>query len=72
MFLLNASRPEKYREHSQVQLAGALERIQALRNEGLGFDRIAVRVNDEGFRSKAGRSQYGFVVKRILTGQKVP
>jgi hypothetical protein len=44
----------------------ALKRIQALRKEGLGFDRIAARLNDEGI----GRPWNGFVVNRILIGQK--
>ena len=50
--------------------AAALERIQALRKEGLGFDRIAARLNDEGIPSRTGRPWHGFVVNRILTGQK--
>jgi DNA invertase Pin-like site-specific DNA recombinase len=51
--------------------AAALERIQALRKEGLGFDRIAARLNKEGVPSRTGRPWHGFVVNRILTGQKV-
>lgn len=51
--------------------AAALERIQALRKEGLGFDRIAARLNEEGVPSRTGRPWHGFVVNRILTGQKV-
>jgi hypothetical protein len=46
--------------------AAVLERIQALRKEGLGFDRIAARLNDEGI----GRPWHGFVVNRILIGQR--
>jgi DNA invertase Pin-like site-specific DNA recombinase len=51
--------------------AAALERIQALRKEGLGFDRIAAQLNAEGIPSRTGRSWHGFVVNRILTGQEV-
>jgi hypothetical protein len=59
-------RPEKYRKHSQVQLAAAPERIHALRNEVLGFDHIAARLNDEGIPSGTERPWHGFVVNRIL------
>jgi hypothetical protein len=59
-------RPEKYREHSRVQLAAALERIQALRNEVLGFDHIAARLNDEGIPSRTGRPWHGFAINPIL------
>jgi hypothetical protein len=37
----------------------------------LGFDRIAAQLNTEGIPSRTGRSWHGFVVNRILTGQKV-
>jgi DNA invertase Pin-like site-specific DNA recombinase len=50
--------------------AAALERIQALRKEGLGFDRIAAQLNAEGIPSRTGRPWHGFVVNRILSGQK--
>jgi hypothetical protein len=39
--------------------------------EGLGFDRITVRLNEEGVPSRTGRPGHGFVVNRIRTGQKV-
>ena len=51
--------------------AAALKRIQTLRKEGLGFDRIAARLNEEGVPSRTGRLWHGFVINRILTGQKV-
>jgi len=51
--------------------AAALERIQALGKEGLGFDRIAARLNEEGVPSRTGRPWHGFVVNRMLTGQKI-
>jgi hypothetical protein len=51
----------------------ALERIQVLRKGGLGFDRIAARLNEGAFRPGPGGRGTGlsFVVDRILTGQKI-
>ncbi len=51
--------------------AKALERVQALRNEGLGFDRIAARLNSEGVPTRTGKPWHGVVVNRILTGRKL-
>ena len=48
--------------------ATAAERIQALRNEGLGFDRIARQLNSEGIPTRTGRPWHGVVVNRILEG----
>ena len=48
----------------------ALERLRALRNEGLGFDRIAARLNDEHIPTRTGRPWHGVVVNRILTGKR--
>ena len=50
--------------------AKALERICALRNEGLGFDRIAARLNAEGVPTRTKKAWHGIVVNRILTAQK--
>jgi DNA invertase Pin-like site-specific DNA recombinase len=47
--------------------AKALERIRVLRAEGLGFDRIAERLNGEGVPTRTGRRWHGVVVNRILT-----
>lgn len=47
--------------------ANALERIRALRNEGLGFDRIAARLNADGVPTRTGKPWHGIVVKRILS-----
>ena len=44
-----------------------LERLKALRVEGLGFDRIAARMNAEGFPTRTGRPWHGVVINRILT-----
>jgi len=43
-----------------------LERMKALRDEGLGFDRIAVKLNEEGIKPRRGR-WHGVVVNRILS-----
>jgi len=48
----------------------ALERLKALRAEGLGFDRIAARMNEEGISTRTGRPWHGVVVNRILTGKR--
>jgi hypothetical protein len=50
--------------------AAALERARALRTEGLGFDRIAARMNQEGIPTRTGRPWHGVVVNRILTGER--
>ena len=47
--------------------AVALDRLKALRAEGLGFDRIAARLNVEGVPTRTGRPWHGIVVNRILT-----
>ena len=49
--------------------AAALERMKALRAEGLGFDRIAARMNAEDVATRTGRPWHGIVVNRILTGK---
>jgi len=48
----------------------ALDRMKALRAEGLGFDRIAARLNEEKIPSRTGRPWHGLVVNRILTGKR--
>jgi hypothetical protein len=50
--------------------AAALERLKALRAEGLGFDRIAARLNEEGIPTRTGKPWRGVVVNRILTGKR--
>jgi hypothetical protein len=50
--------------------AEALERLKWLRVEGLGFDRIAARLNDEHIPTRTGRPWHGVVVNRILTGKR--
>jgi DNA invertase Pin-like site-specific DNA recombinase len=48
----------------------ALERTKTLRAEGLGFDRIAAKLNEEGVSTRTGRPWHGVVVNRILTGKR--
>jgi DNA invertase Pin-like site-specific DNA recombinase len=48
----------------------ALERTKSLRAEGLGFDRIAAKLNEEGVSTRTGRPWHGVVVNRILTGKR--
>ena len=50
--------------------AEALERIKALRAEGLGFDRIAAKLNEERVPTRTGRPWHGVVINRILTGKR--
>lgn len=47
-----------------------LERVKALRTEGLGYDRIAVRLNEERVPTRTGRPWHGVVINRILTGKR--
>jgi hypothetical protein len=57
-------KPFGYYEGEQI----AVERMRALKNEGLGFDRIACQLNSEGIPTRTGRPWHGFVVNRILGG----
>jgi DNA invertase Pin-like site-specific DNA recombinase len=50
--------------------AEAVTRMKALRAEGLGFDRIAARLNAEGVSTRSGKPWHGLVINRILTGKK--
>src|SRR5262249_27296826 len=50
--------------------AAVLERARALRAAGLGFDRIAIRLNEEHMPTRTGRPWHGVVVNRILTGKR--
>jgi Recombinase len=44
-----------------------LERIQALRAEGLGFDRIATALNADGLQPRRGAKWHGWSVNKILS-----
>lgn len=47
----------------------AIARMRDLRDEGLGFDRIAQRLNSEGVPTRTGKPWHGFTVNRILGAQ---
>ena len=50
--------------------AEVLKRIKALRAEGLGFDRVAAKLNEEGVPTRTGKPWHGVVINRILTGKR--
>jgi DNA invertase Pin-like site-specific DNA recombinase len=50
--------------------ADVLNRIKALRAEGLGFDRVATHLNGEHVPTRTGRPWHGVVINRILTGKR--
>jgi DNA invertase Pin-like site-specific DNA recombinase len=50
--------------------AVALDRMKALRAKGVGFDRIAARMNEEHIATRTGKPWHGIVINRILTGKK--
>ena len=47
-----------------------VERMKELRNNGMGFDRIAAQLNMDGIRPRAAERWHGLVVNRILTGKR--
>jgi DNA invertase Pin-like site-specific DNA recombinase len=56
-------KPYGTREGEQAIIA----RMRALRKAGLGFDRIAAALNNEGLKPRAGERWHGVVVNRILS-----
>jgi hypothetical protein len=44
-----------------------LERMKALRAEGLGFARIAAKLNEEGIPPRSGAKWHNFAVNQILS-----
>jgi DNA invertase Pin-like site-specific DNA recombinase len=46
-----------------------IERMHALRAEGMGFDRIAAKLNEEGVRPRRGERWWGLTVNKILTSK---
>jgi DNA invertase Pin-like site-specific DNA recombinase len=46
----------------------ALDRMKALRGQGLAFDKIAVQLDSEGVPTRTGKRWHGVVINRILTG----
>jgi DNA invertase Pin-like site-specific DNA recombinase len=47
----------------------ALTRMETLRSDGLGFDRIAAKLNEEGVPTRTGKPWHGVVINRILTSR---
>ncbi len=50
--------------------AEVLKRIKVLRAEGLGFDRVAAKLNEESIPTRSGKPWHGVVINRILTGKR--
>jgi DNA invertase Pin-like site-specific DNA recombinase len=48
---------------------GVIDRMKALRGEGLGFDRIAAQMNAEGIETRTRGRWHGVMVNRILGAQ---
>ncbi|HTQ58344.1 MAG TPA: recombinase family protein [Bryobacteraceae bacterium] len=46
-----------------------INRMRELRAQGIGFDRLAARLNMEGLKTRTGAPWHGIVVNRILTGK---
>ena len=46
-----------------------IQRIMELRAQGLGFDRLAEKLNQESLRSRSGKIWHGRVVNRIVKAQ---
>ena len=44
-----------------------LKRMRELKESGLGFDRIAAALNNEGLKPRSGERWHGIVINRILT-----
>ena len=47
-----------------------IERMKALRAEGMGFDRIAQQLNDQQIKPRRGKRWWGLTVNKILTGKE--
>jgi len=48
---------------------GVIDRMKALRGDGLGFDRIAAQMNAEGIETRTRGRWHGVMVNRILGAQ---
>ena len=44
-------------------------KMRSMREKGMGFDRIAAALNDEGVPTRSGKDWHGVVVNRILSGR---
>ena len=50
--------------------AVVLDRMRQLRNEGLGYDSIATRLNDEGVQTRRGAKWHPYTVSKILAREE--
>ena len=46
-----------------------IERMESLRATGMGFDRIAASLNEQGLGPRRGARWHGLTVNKILTGK---
>ncbi len=46
-----------------------IEHMEALRVQGMGFDRIAQKLNEQGVKPRRGKQWWGLTVNKILTGK---
>lgn len=49
--------------------AAVIDRMKALRTQGIGFDRIAAKLNEDGISTRTRGKWHGLVINRILTGK---
>ena len=47
--------------------ASVIERMKSLRTSGMGFDRIAAKLNEEGIKPRRGTAFFGITVNKILS-----
>ncbi len=59
------SKPFGYFKHEWETIL----KMRSLREKGMGFDRIAAALNDDGVRTRSGKEWHGVVVNRILSGR---
>jgi DNA invertase Pin-like site-specific DNA recombinase len=50
--------------------AAVLEKMKQLRADGLGYDKIATRLNEEGVKTRRGAMWYPYTVSKILARQE--
>jgi Recombinase len=52
--------------HRRVEYK-TVERMKALKASGMGFDRIAATLNEEGFKPRRGTQWFGSAVNKIVS-----
>jgi DNA invertase Pin-like site-specific DNA recombinase len=50
--------------------AAVIDRMKALREQGLGYDRIAAKMNTEGLATRSRGRWHGVMVNRILSAER--